>query len=101
MSRGRKTKNVGASCRVTFPEEYAAHTRTQYSFFGEDGLLRRHLYTVDVLGGAEGANYAFDYRAVDGLMVPTRRRVLAYDRNREKVPDPVLVSIDIEEIRFG
>ena len=87
--------------QVTFPEEYAAHTRTQYSFFGEDGLLRRHLYTVDVLGGAEGANYAFDYRAFDGLMVPTRRRVLAYDRNRQKVPEPVLVSIDLKEIHFG
>jgi len=43
---------------VTFPKEYAAHTRVQYSYFGEDGLLRRHLYTVDVLGGAPGANYA-------------------------------------------
>ena len=37
--------------QVTFPDGYAAHTRTQYSYFGEDGLLRRHLYTVDVLGG--------------------------------------------------
>ena len=25
---------------VTFPDGYAAHTRTQYSYFGEDGLLR-------------------------------------------------------------
>jgi hypothetical protein len=87
--------------QVTFPEECAAHTRTQYSYFGEDGLLRRHLYAVDVLAGAEGANYAFDYRAVDGLMVPTHREVLAYDRDRQKVPEPVLVSIDLKEIRFG
>ena len=86
---------------VIFPGEYAAHTRTQYSFFGEDGLLRRHLYTVDVLGGAQGANYAFDYRAVDRLMIPTRRRVLAYDRDRHKVPEPVLVSIDLSEIHFA
>jgi D-arabinose 1-dehydrogenase-like Zn-dependent alcohol dehydrogenase len=78
-----------------------AHTRTQYSFFGEDGLLRRHLYTVDVLGGSQGANYAFDYRAVDRLMIPTRRRVLAYDRDRQKVPEPVLVSIDLSEIHFA
>ena len=87
--------------QVAFPQEYAAHTRTQYSYFGEDGLLRRHLYTVDVLGGAEGANYAFDYRAFDGLMAPTRRRVFGYDRHRQKVPEPVLVSIDLKEIRFG
>jgi hypothetical protein len=47
--------------QVTFPDEYAAQTRTQYCYFGEDGLLRRHLYTVDVLDGAQGANYAFEY----------------------------------------
>jgi hypothetical protein len=86
--------------QVTFPEEYAAHTRTQYSYFGEDGLLRRHLYTVDVLGGAQGANYASEYRAVDGVMVPTRRRVFAYDGARQKVTEPILVSIDLSEIHF-
>jgi hypothetical protein len=85
--------------QVTFPEEYAAHTRTQYSYFGEDGLLRRHLYTVDVLGGARGANYAFEYRAVDGVMLPTRRRVFAYNDTRQKVAEPILVSIDISEIQ--
>ena len=41
--------------QVTFPDEYASHTRTQYSHFCEDGLLRRHLYTVDVLGGGAGS----------------------------------------------
>jgi hypothetical protein len=84
--------------RVRFPDEYAAHTRTQYSYFGEDGPLRRHLYTVDVLGGARGANYASDYRAVDGIMLPTRRRVFAYDDARQKVGGPILVSIDLSEI---
>jgi hypothetical protein len=86
--------------QVTFPEGYAAHTRTQYSYFGEDGLLTRHLYTVDVLGGARGANYASEYRAVDGVMLPTRRRVFAYDDTRHKVAEPILVSIDLSEIRF-
>ena len=86
--------------QVSFPDGYAAHTRTQYSYFGEDGLLRRHLYTVDVLGGAQGANYATEYRAVDGVMLATRRRVVAYDDARQKVPAPVLVSIDLSEIHF-
>lgn len=86
--------------KVTFPDEYAAHTRTQYAYFGEDGLLRRHLYTVDVLGGAQGVNYASEYRAVDGVMLATRRRVLAYDDARRKVPEPVLVSIDLSEMHF-
>ena len=86
--------------QVSFPGGYAAHTRTQYSYFGEDGLLRRHLYTVDVLGGAQGANYASEYRAVDGVRLATRRRVVAYDDARQKVPAPVLVSIDLSEIHF-
>ena len=86
--------------KVTFPDGYAAHTRTQYSYFGEDGLLRRHLYTVDVLGGAQGANYAFEYRTVNDLKIATRRRVLAYDVDRKKVPEPVLVSIDLGEVEF-
>ena len=89
-----------ARVAVTFPDEYAAHTRTQYSYFGEDGLLKRHLYTVDVLGGAQGANYASEYRVVDGITVPIQRRVFAYDDARQKVPEPVLVSIDLSEIHF-
>jgi hypothetical protein len=87
--------------QVNFPDGYAAHTRTQYSYFGEDGLLRRHLYTVDVLGGAQGANYVSEYRTVDGVMLATRRRVVAYDDARQKVPAPTLVSIDLSEIHFG
>lgn len=86
--------------QVTFPDTLAAHTRTQYTYFGEDGLVRRHLYTVDVLGGAPGANYAFDYRTVNGVMIATRRRVVAYNESRQKIDKPVLVSIDLSEIEF-
>jgi hypothetical protein len=86
--------------QVCFPDRYAAHTRTQYSYFGEDGLLRRHLYTVDVLDGAQGANYASEYRSVHGVTLATRRRVVAYDDARQKVPAPILVSIDLSEIHF-
>lgn len=86
--------------QVTFPDGYAAHTRTQYVYFGEDGLVRRHLYTVDVLGGAPRTNYAFEYLAVDGVMVATRRRVVAYNEVRQKIDKPILVSIDLNEVDF-
>ena len=86
--------------QVAFPDGYAAHTRTQQTYFGEDGLVRRHLYTVDVLGGAPGANYAFEYRTVNGVMIATRRRVIAYNQARQKIDEPVLVSIDLSEIQF-
>ncbi len=86
--------------QVTFPDGYAADTRTQYIYFGEDGLVRRHLYTVDVLGGAQGANYASEYRAVGGVMLATRRRIIAYNEARQKVEEPMLVPIDLSEIQF-
>jgi hypothetical protein len=44
----------------------------QISCFGPDGLLRRQGYTVDILGGAPGLNYATDYREVDGIIIPAK-----------------------------
>lgn len=87
--------------RATFPDSIASHSREQVSYFGPDGLLRRHEYTVDVLGGAPGLNYALDYRDVDGIMVPVTRRIYAYDANKQKILDPVLVAINIRDIAFS
>jgi len=87
--------------KAIFPDDIASHTREQISYFGEDGLLRRHEYCVDIMGGARGLNYAYDYRQVDGIMVPTTRRVVGFDDNKRKIPDPVLVAIDIHEIAFS
>ena len=86
--------------KVTFPAAVKSHTREQISCFGPDGLLRRHDYTVDILGGATGLNYASEYRDVGGIIVPTRRRVYAYEGDYVKVPEPILVAIDMGEISF-
>ena len=86
--------------KVTFPDSVKSHTREQVSCFGPDGLLRRHDYTVDILGGATGLNYASEYRDVGGIIVPTRRRVYAYEGDYVKVPEPLLVAIDMGEIAF-
>jgi hypothetical protein len=84
--------------KVTFPDYVKSHTREQISCFGPDGLLRRHDYTVDILGGATGLNYAYDYRDVDGIIIPTTRRVFAYEGDYELVVEPLLVAIDMGEI---
>jgi len=83
---------------VTFPDWVKSHHKTQISCFGSDGLLRRHDYVVDILGGAKGLNYAYDYREVDGIMFPTKRRVYAWEGDYQIVKEPVLVNIDISEI---
>jgi hypothetical protein len=84
--------------KVTFPDNVKSHTREQISCFGPDGLLRRHDYTVDILGGATGLNYASEYRDVHGIIVPTKRRVYAYEGDYQLVKEPLLVAIDMGEI---
>jgi hypothetical protein len=84
--------------KVTFPASIKSHSREQISCFGPDGLLRRHDYRVDILGGATGLNYAYDYRNVDGLMFFTKRRVYAYEGDFVRIPSPVLVNIDVTDI---
>ncbi|BDI32463.1 hypothetical protein CCAX7_45140 [Capsulimonas corticalis] len=86
--------------KVTFPDYVKSHTREQISCFGPDGLLRRHDYTVDILGGATGLNYASEYRDVSGVIVPTKRRIYAYEGDYVKVPEPLLVAIDMGEVTF-
>jgi hypothetical protein len=87
--------------KITYPTNVAGHSREQTSYFGNDGLLRRHDYTVDILGGATGANYPSDYREVSGIMVPAKRRIYARDAKGNQVLEPLLVSIDIAEISFN
>jgi hypothetical protein len=84
--------------KVTFPDRVKSHTREQISCFGPDGLLRRHDYTVDILGGATGLNFALDYMNVDGIMIPRQRRVYAYEGDYQIVKDPVLVAIDMTKV---
>jgi hypothetical protein len=84
--------------KVTFPDNVKSHTREQISCFGRNGWIRRHDYTVDILGGATGLNYAFDFRNVDGIVVPTKRRVFAYEGDYQPVKEPLLVAIDMGQI---
>ncbi len=84
--------------KVTFPDNVKSHSREQISCFGPDGLLRRHDYTVDILGGATGLNFASDYRDIDGIIVPAKRRVYAYEGDYQIVKEPLLVAIDMGEI---
>jgi hypothetical protein len=86
---------------VIFPDNIASHTREQVTYFGPDGLMRRHDYSVDVLGGATGAQYIHDYRQVGGIMLPHRRRVYPRGADNQRVPEPVLVAIDVFHANYA
>jgi hypothetical protein len=87
--------------KVTFPDTVKSHTREQISCFGPDGLLRRHDYTVDILQGGTGLNYASDYEDVDGIIVPAKRRIYAYEGDYQLVKEPLLVAIDFTDIKLA
>jgi hypothetical protein len=84
--------------KATFPNHIKSHTRQQISCFGPDGLLRRHDFTIDILGGAPSLLYATDYRDVDGIIIPAARRGYAWQGDYQLVPEPLLVAIDMGEI---
>lgn len=89
------------SLKATFPESVTSHTRTQITRFGPDGLMRRHDYKVDILGGATGANYTSDYQDFQGIRMPTKRRIYAYDEAMRKVTEPLLVRLDFKSYVFS
>jgi hypothetical protein len=79
---------------VTFPDEIKSHTRRQTFSFGPDGLLRRHDFNIDVIGGAPSQLYAGGYRDVDGIVIPTKRRAYASQGDEQLV----MVAIDMGDI---
>lgn len=85
--------------RVEFPEGFAAHSRVQIFYFdSDDGLLRRHDYAAEVVGGMPSAHYSGEYKTSGGLVFPSARRVVPRKSDGTALPDPVFVSIDVFEV---
>ncbi len=81
---------------VRFPEHVHTHSREQVFYFDDSGLIRRHDYTAEPIGGwAKAAHYCLDHRAFDGLVVPTRRRVYPRGRSNRRRRGPLLVWIEV------
>lgn len=86
---------------VRFPPRIASHSAEQTFYFGEDGLLRRHDYVVEIAGNSRAAHYVSDHHDVAGIVVPTKRRVFFRQPDNTPGPVPVLISIDLSDIRFA
>jgi hypothetical protein len=93
--------HVWRRLKVTFPPEIATHSTQQVFYFDKEGLLRRHDYNVDVLGGAPSANYASEHKKFSGLVIPTRRRVYRCRPDGQPILDSVIVAIDFHDIKVN
>ena len=86
--------------RAYFPGSIESHCGLQDFFFGEDLLLRRHDYSVNVAGGFEAAQLTSDYVVANGIHLPTKRRAYTRGSDRRPILEMLMVSIDITEIQF-
>ncbi|MEU8075599.1 hypothetical protein AB0B31_09110 [Catellatospora citrea] len=87
--------------KITFPEHIATHCREQTFYYDQDGLLRRHDYTAEVINAGPAAHYCSDHREFDGIMVPTRRRVHPLGEDGTVARDIELVTIDVGGVAFA
>jgi hypothetical protein len=86
--------------QVSFPAGLDTHSRKQAFYFDSAGLLRRHDYVAEPVGGwAHGAHYCADHVEADGLTFPTRRWVHPIGPRNRSLPFPTMVSLRLDEIR--
>jgi hypothetical protein len=86
--------------RAYFPGSIETHNLIQEFFFGEDLMLRRHDYCVNIAGGLNAAQLTSDYVVADGIRLPTKRRAYTRGFDRRPILEMLMVSIDISNVRF-
>jgi hypothetical protein len=86
--------------RAYFPGSIETHSLIQDFFFGEDLLLRRHDYSVNVAGGFPAAQLTSDYVTANGIRLPTKRRAYTRGPDRRPITEMLMVSIDISAVGF-
>jgi hypothetical protein len=87
--------------RVRFPKSIATHSTEQIFYFDDKGLLRRHDYDVDVSAGSPAAHYVYDHKPFNGIIVPTKRRIHIRGEDGKPQMEPLLVSIDLSNIKIS
>jgi hypothetical protein len=102
VSEGPEWSGEGERWRrldARFPAELDTHSPEQCFFYDDGGRQVRHDYTAEVIARrARAAHYCSQHRTYDGLVFPTRRRVLPLRRDLRSRPFPVLVSVDLEAV---
>jgi hypothetical protein len=87
--------------RAQFPSSIHTHSAEQNLYFDDEGLLRRHDYRVDVAGGTRAAHLISDYIEVQGLRIPTKRRVFMRNEDGTFQSERTLVSVDLSDVQVS
>ncbi|MGF9565004.1 hypothetical protein AAIH70_15930 [Neorhizobium sp. BT27B] len=84
--------------KITFPADILSHSAVQTIYFDDAGLLKRHDYDVEIAGGTPGAHYISGYIDVQGIKIPTSRRIYPRQADGRSLPEPLVVSIELSDI---
>ena len=87
--------------RARFPDALASHSKEQDFYFGEDFLLRRHDYHLEVAGRVPVAQYVYDIVEADGFRFPTRRRAYLRGPGLKPLRDLLLIALDLSDFRLA
>jgi len=85
---------------VHYPESLEVFSKAQAIYVGPDNLVRRLDYDVEIAGNTPGAHYVFDYVTVSGIRFPTKRRIYPRQPDGRRMAEPLVVSIDLSNIRM-
>jgi hypothetical protein len=96
----RKGAETWRVLRAYFPNSVETHSLVQDFFFGEDLMLRRHDYSVNIAGGFTAVQLTSDYVTANGVRLPTRRRGYTRGSDRRPILDMPMVAIEIGEVVF-
>jgi hypothetical protein len=86
--------------RGYFPGSIETHSLIQDFFFGEDLMLRRHDYNVNIAGGFGASQVTSEYLVANGVHLPTKRHAYTRGPDRRPILEMLMVAIDISEVSF-
>ena len=86
--------------RAYFPGSIETHSLVQDFFFGEDLMLRRHDYSVNIAGGFPASQLMLEYVQAGDIRMPSKRRAYTRGPDRRPIFEMLMVSIDIAEVSF-
>jgi hypothetical protein len=86
---------------ITYPDSIETHSPRQTVYVGDDSLIHRRDYVVDIAGHTPAAEYTSGFVEVSGLMIPTTRMIYPHDENGIRLPEPLVVSIRLADIKVS
>ena len=86
--------------RAYFPGSIETHSLVQNFYFGDDLMLRRHDYNVNIAGGFGAAQLTSNYIQANGISLPSKRLADTRGPDNRPILDMLMVFIDISNVSF-